>query len=215
MKNRLLALAIFLFLPGITEKVSAQNVDLTVLYGYTFNDRFDVYEGYGEVSDGGLFTGILSFGLNPNYDIELYYSRQNAKFDFNYYYDFNGFNTNGIIRNEPASVNYIQIGGCRNQALDPVGKATAFAGLNLGAAGIVPEADKYDDIWKFALGFKAGIKYFFSEKVGLRLQTQLQMPVLYTSGSIWIGTGGTSVGMSGGSTITQFGFSGGLIYRLK
>ena len=191
--------------------VSAQNIDLTVMYGYNFDDKFDVSSGYGKISDGGLFAGLLSFGIKENYDIELYYSRQEAKFDFEYYYN----NIFQELRNEPASMNYIQLGGCRNQNLDAAGKAIGFGGLNLGAAGIVPDSDRYEDIWKFAFGLKAGIKYFFNEKFGLRLQTNLQVPVLYTAGSIWVGTGGASVGMSAGSTITQFGFSGGLIYRLK
>jgi hypothetical protein len=217
MKKGLLKLMILTILTGYCSVSSGQGVgvDVTAMYGYNFNDKFDVYEGYGEVSDGGVFTGIISFALNPKYDIELYYSRQEAEFDFDYYYNFNGFNTSGKIRNEPASVNYIQIGGCRNQALDAVGKAIAFGGINLGTMGLVPEASNYDDIWKFAFGLKAGLKYFFSDKVGMRIQTQMQVPVLYTSGSIWVGTGGASVGMSAGSTITQFGFSGGLIYRLK
>lgn len=202
---------LFLALLLNSVKSSAQHIDLTVMYGYNFADKFDVSSGYGKISDGGVATGILSFGLKEHYDLELYYSRQKADFNFEYYYN-NLFNE---IKNEPAAVNYIQLGGCRNQRLDAAGKAIGFFGLNMGAAGIVPENDKYDDVWKFAFGLKAGIKYFMSEKVGLRLQTNLQIPVLYTAGSIWVGTGGASVGMSAGSTITQFGFSGGLIFRLK
>lgn len=198
----------------LSERSQAQvGIDLTGMYGYTFDDKFDIYEGHGKISDGGVITGILSFRINPKYDIELYYSNQKATFTFDSYYDY------GVLVNQPivedATMQYLQLGGCRNQQLDANGRTNFFGGVNLGAGWITPESNKYDDIWKFAFGLKAGIKHMVSERVGIRIQTQLQVPVLYTSGSIWVGTGGTSVGMSAGSTITQFGFSGGLIFRLK
>jgi hypothetical protein len=200
---------VLLFMTSVMSGFS-QGIDLSLLTGYNFADRFSVQRGEGRLDEGAAYGGIVSFGLDPNYDLELMYLRQDSRVDFDDY-----FYLSRPITDEKVSVNYIQIGGCRNTNLDPVGKSVFFGGMNVGVVGFNPVSSNYNEIWKFAAGLKAGFKYYFSEKIGMRVQANLQMPVLYTSGSIWVGSGGVDVGMSGGSTITQFGFSGGLVFRLK
>ena len=63
---------------------------------------------------------------------------------------------------------------------------------------------------KFSFGFTGGIKYFFTERIGVRAQAQLLIPLEW--GGVYYGYGG-SVYTSGGSLL-QLNFTGGLIFRL-
>lgn len=190
-------------------KLNAQ-VTLTPMAGYTFDETFDVDGGSAHVSDGFTYGGILGFIVNPHYTLELTYSRQEAIGKYNYYGYYGNISDNNI----PISINYMQIGGCRLQPLGASGKAEGFGGMNVGAVLVAPSENSYTDAWRFAVGFKLGVNIWASDKIGIRLQSNLQMPVQYFGGSIYVGTGGSGVGVSAVSTITQFGFTGGLIYKI-
>jgi hypothetical protein len=61
-----------------------------------------------------------------------------------------------------------------------------------------------------------GVKYFFTPGVGQRLQADLTFPVTNVGGSLWWSPGsGTSVGVSSYVPFLQFGFTGGLVLKLK
>ena len=74
--------------------------------------------------------------------------------------------------------------------------------------------ETYSESWFFSLGVNAGAKVYFSKRVGLRLQAQGYLPVQGAAFSMFVGTGGASTGVSVYSTLFQFGFTGGLIFRL-
>ena len=63
---------------------------------------------------------------------------------------------------------------------------------------------------RFAFSFKGGVNIMFSDRVGLNLQGNLYVPVVW--GGLYIGTGGA--GVSAGSTTIMGGFSGGLVFLL-
>ena len=176
---------------------------LTGTGGYVFQDKIHLENGGDAyISDGGSYGAILTIEPVPSAAFELIYHRQ----------DFTGTFQNFIHEDVKASVNYIMIGGCGQRAL---GDSRLFAGLNLGAAIFADKDDAYTDVWKFAVGGKLGAKIFPSPRVGILLQTNIDIPVQWASGGLYFGTGGAGAGVSTGSSITQFGFTGGLIFRLK
>ncbi len=59
---------------------------------------------------------------------------------------------------------------------------------------------------------KGGVNIWASEKVGLKLQTNLMSMVQAVGGGLFFGTGGASVGVSTFSTLLQFSLGGGLVY---
>ena len=63
---------------------------------------------------------------------------------------------------------------------------------------------------KFEFGFTGGAKYFFTDRIGIRLQAQLLIPIEW--GGVYYSSGG-SVFTTGGSLL-QLNFTGGLIVRL-
>jgi hypothetical protein len=73
-----------------------------------------------------------------------------------------------------------------------------------------------DDVWRFAIGIGAGMKVMFTERIGIRLQGRLLMPMYFAGVGFYagIGTGGASSGLSlnTGSVIFQGDFQGGLVF---
>jgi hypothetical protein len=211
MKKTLLIIVVG-FLSLCTTKLKAQGaLELTPFIGYTFDDTFYPSSGGdAKINDGMTYGGILSLSVHPNYDFEFLYSRQEATGQYNSYGYF-GFPVSDY--NIPLSVNYFMLGGNRLQNLGATGKVQGFAGMNLGGVLFSMQDKAYDDVWKFAFGFKLGVKAMFNDVVGIRLQTNLMMPVQSGGVGIYAGSGGVSTGVSTFSTITQFGFSGGLVFR--
>jgi hypothetical protein len=94
-------------------------------------------------------------------------------------------------------------------------KITGFSGLNLGAGLLSSKDDIFSTITKFAMGFDLGIKIKVSEKIGVRLQTNLNFPISSSGGTMWWSSGGSNVEMTGNVPIWSFGFNGGLIFKIK
>ncbi len=182
----------------------AQSIELTPFSGYTFPENFYVENGEVRISGGHTYGGMLTFNISEMYGVELIYTRQDAEADVT------AFLLND--RNVPVSVNYIQAGGIRYFPLSST--TSLLGGLNLGAAGLVPK-EKYDQGWLFAFGLKGGVKHYFSERIGVRIQANLQMPVQWAGAGFFVGTGGSGVSVNSFSTIFQFSFTGGLVFRLK
>jgi hypothetical protein len=189
----------------------SQVVEIAPLAGYTFADRFDLYGGYGRVGDGFTYGGTLAVKFSKYSALELLYTRQDAIGEF-YALDY----YTGVIyedSNVPLSVNYFEIGGL---ALRPVGaeeRIEPFLGVEVGAALIAPKED-FNDVWKFAAGVKAGMKIWFSDALGIYFQGNLQMPMQFAGVGIFGGSTGLTTGVTTTTTITQFGFSGGLVFRM-
>ena len=71
-----------------------------------------------------------------------------------------------------------------------------------------------EDEVRFAMGFGAGVKIFFSENIGLRLHGRLLFPLNFTGGGMYVGTGGAGVSVGAGIPVLQGDLSAGLIIGL-
>jgi hypothetical protein len=185
----------------------AQSVELTPIGGYTFQSTKNYAGGQTRVHDGFTYGGALTVNASPFNAIEVSYYRYetDATAHTNYigYMEFSG----------PVAVNYMFIGGKRLFTAND--KVTGFTGVNLGAGWMSSENGKFSTMTKFAMGFDAGVKIMASEKVGIRLQTNIYFPITSTGGSFYVGTGGTGMAMYGYVPMWSFGFNGGLIFKLK
>lgn len=185
------------------QTVKAQSVELTPFYGYTLRSTFDVYGGSMRVYGGSTYGGILTYNINSNYGIEFMYSRQSTEADARSIY----LEDYGV----PVAVVYTMVGGLKQFPVSE--QVIPFAGLNVGAAGLIPQGRRYEDGWRFAFGVKAGSKFMFSEKIGLRLQAAMNVPVQGFGSSFFVGTGGSGVSVNSYSSIFQFSFTGGLVFH--
>ncbi|WP_163711729.1 hypothetical protein [Mangrovibacterium lignilyticum] len=203
-----LIFAVTFFLLVLCLKVSyAQSVEFTPIAGYTFADRFDIYRGYGRVGGGFTFGGTFAYVVDSQLAIELSYSRQDAWATA--WSDYYGFDYDDKI-----SANYLLLGGTK---ILPLSEAfRVFGGMGAGIGIFSPKGRDLNTITKFAVGVKAGLKYFFTGRVGFVAQTSLNFPITNASGSLWWDVGnGASVGVSSTVPFVQFGLSGGLVFRLN
>ncbi len=74
-----------------------------------------------------------------------------------------------------------------------------------------PEDTKYETNIYAAMNFSGGVKIYLSEKLGLRLQGRLLMPLYVSGGGFYVGTGGAGVSVGAGVPILQGDLSAGLI----
>jgi len=88
-----------------------------------------------------------------------------------------------------------------------------FGLLTVGASVFHP-ADNGDDQWTFTFALGGGVKIYLSDKIGIRLQGRLIVPMILSGTSLWFGTGGVGVGVGTYTTIAEGDLSGGLFFRL-
>ena len=188
-------------------EIQAQGLEITPITGYTFPASYRITSGTARLGDGQNWGGNLGFALNDFMEIELSYN----------YMATRATASSPLISNRVdvrTNVHYAMIGANR---LFPTSDAmTFFAGFKMGTGTLAFPDREYNNVTKFSWGIQGGMKYFATDRIGIRMQANLMMPVLAAGGSLWWSPGsGTAVGISTFSPIVQFGFTGGIIFRLQ
>jgi hypothetical protein len=187
--------------------LKAQGVEITPITGYTFPASYRITSGTARLGDGQNWGGNLGFSLNDFMEVELSYSYMGTR-----------ATASSPLLNDRVDVrtqvHYAMIGANR---LFPTSESlTFFGGMKMGTGTLAFTDGEFRNITKFSFGIQGGMKYFATERVGVRIQANLMMPVVSAGGSLWWSPGGgTAVGVSTWSPIVQFGFTGGLIFRLQ
>jgi hypothetical protein len=195
---------------GLVVAALAQpTITLMTFESYTFPDQFETEYGSGKIQDGFQWGGGLEFGLAETAAVELIY--QNLKTDA--YYD--GYSLIGVERlSGTVGINYVMLGFTKYAPFSE--KVAGFGTLDLGVGWMTTsETLESGNPTKFSWGGRLGIRIMASEKVSLRIHTQLFSPVQWAGGGFYFGTGGAGAGVTTGSTIYQFNLGGSLNFRLK
>ncbi len=182
----------------------AQRVEITPFGGYVFPARWNASNGSLYFYGNAQYGGILDIGMSRVVDIELMYNRIDTKASseaIGYPYD-----------DVPLSENYYMVGVTKNFRINPT--VSPFLGMSLGGLYLAPKTSQYYSYWFFAMGVNGGAKIYFNKFVGIRLQAQLLMPVQSGGFSFYYGTGGGGSTVYLNSTLFDFGFTGGLIFRI-
>lgn len=185
--------------PGSTGPLPGAGNEISIVGGYSFGDRFEVDYGEARIDESGWLDATLSFPVKQVLNIELTYQYQPTTFSI---YSF-GISESYV----DADVHHFLIGGVKTlRSPYPV---VPFGGLKFG--GVLVSPKNYDSRMWFEVQLLGGLKYFISERVGIKLQIQLNMPMQGVGASIGCGTGGCGYGVSTFTTVTQFGGGGGLV----
>lgn len=190
--------------------VSIAQIEINAYGGYVPSSKTAYsYNGYRLRIDGGANFGVaLSKVLPSGIAVELGYSH------FQSILKQDG-GIIDVVNPQDITVEYYQLG-----ALKPLMEGDTFIpyGLfSLGASRFAPK-EALQDYWRFAINVGLGMKYFFTDKVGIRLQARVLMPLYFQGAGFGcsIGTGGsgcgTGIGM--GSEILQADFTGGIVLRV-
>ncbi len=194
--------------------IFAQKIEITPFYGYQFNGKVVGYSGDLNVRDASAYGLMLDVTVRPGMQVELFYSRSDTRVDF---VEFRG----PTYKLTDVSVNYFQLGFLRT-----VKKMNNISMYGIGSLGTTlfspsgkdykqtPDIYYYEDWWLFSVTVGGGAKIMFSERVGLRLEGRLMMPITWAGGGFMVGTGGSGFYLGGGSAILQAGLSAGLTIAL-
>jgi hypothetical protein len=205
-KFTLIAMMVLLLSPFTT---SAQTtIEITPFGGYLFGGKVRYAQGDLNIVSNGSYGLALDFTVAPYQQVELFYTRMESTAEWRPF----GFQP-GVPDGEDLkiSVNYLQIGSLREFG---EGNVVPFGALTLGAVIFSSPNKNYNDVWRFAMSLGGGAKIFFSDKVGIRLQGRLLMPMYFAGVGGYIGTGGSGLTLNSWVPILQGDFTGGLIIRL-
>ena len=177
------------------------------------------FGGYEVASDVAVTQGELNVYSNPNYgasisfevdrglQAELLWIGQQTTMDLKRY--------TGIT--EPLfdiGIHYFHVGAIYEFRQTSKQKAFPFTSFSLGATWFDPEGSTYGDEWRFSIALGGGGKFYLSDKIGLRLQARLLLPLNFSSAGMWCGSGGCSVGVGSWATFLQADFTAGVFFRL-
>lgn len=199
MKHILFVLAISM---ALIQTSYSQKVEITPQYGYQVGAKYNYYGGYLKLKSSDQYG--LTFGINATDDItvEFMWAQQNTDIRIK---DFQFAPQETELTD--VVVNHYQIGAIH---MFGYSEARPFIGLSAGWSTFNPDMGIYDSTTTFTLGVSGGLKYFFTDRIGIRIQSQLLMPVSW--GGVYVGGGGG--GVTAGGSILQLNFSGGLIIGL-
>jgi hypothetical protein len=197
--------------------LKAQDIRLNTYAGYVFDDAVDSYfdpTNYykGRVNGGFLWGGGIEVRTQrEDYGVELLYLRQDTKAPMNYF-------QNGIkFTNFDLAVNHIMVAG--NRYFGPKdSKIEGYGGAMVGLTVLGlknPDNGRSSTKTKLGLGVRLGANIWVTEKVGLKVQTQLISVVQSVGGGFYFGSGGSGVGLASYSSVYQFGLGGGLVFKIS
>ena len=177
------------------------------------------FGGYEVASDVAVAQGDLNVYSNPNYgasiafevdrglQAELLWIGQQTTMDLK--------QLNGITKPLfDIGIHYFQLGVIHEFKQNSKQKAFPFGSFSLGATMFTPHGSTYSDEWLFSIAFGAGGKFYLSDKIGLRLQARLLLPINFSSVGMWCGSGGCSATVGSWATFVQADFTGGIFVRL-
>ncbi len=194
-----------------SDAISQGKIELTPFGGYMFGGKMRFYEGDLKINDNANYGLIMDVEVAPDTKIELLWSHMSteAGFQGKYGYDF--------LTTPPfdVSVGYIQIGSVRELNYDNI---RPFGAFTLGTTYFLPSGNtgevSYQDTWKFSVTLGGGAKIWLSDRIGIRLQGRLMMPMFWGGVGFTVGTGGSGFSVGAGTTMVQGDFTGGLIIAL-
>lgn len=204
-------IAIILFVIVISVESAVAQFEINAYAGYVPNSHtMYSYNGYRLKIDGGGNFGV-GVGMNTPMGVvaELSYMRFSSTLK-------QDGGVVEVVSPQPINVEYYQL-GVQKPLMD--GETFIPYGMfSLGASRFDP-SEQSEDYWRFAVGLGVGIKYFFTDAVGIRLQARMLMP-LYFGGvgfGCGIGTGGSSCGGGAyfGTEILQGDFTGGVVLKIN
>jgi hypothetical protein len=203
-RTRLLMILVIIVLMTSFIQVKAQKIELSPLIGYETGAYIHYSAGQLHIIGGMNYGGSLNVGMGGGRYVELSYTHMAGSLD--------NETAGRTEKLADLNVDYYSIGVL--QEMKPDAKATPYGLFTLGWVNYRP-SENYNNENKMHISLAGGIKIRASEKVGLRLQARLLMPLYYAGTAIYAGTGGAGYGVTGGILGVQGDFTAALVIMLR
>jgi opacity protein-like surface antigen len=143
----------------------SQGLEISALGGYRFGGTLTTVEHDLVMEAAPSFGLTVGFQIRRDMQMEIFYSRQNADVTV----------TTEGARDTPditeLGVGYWHIGWLYE--LRPPGGIRPYVVVRLGATRFDPVNIEADSAWRLSGGFGAGVRVFFTESIGVRVEAQL------------------------------------------
>lgn len=153
--------------PAVAQK---ERFEITPYYGHSFLGSFEIddYE-FGrldlEIDDATVDGIVIGFPIRRNLHLELFLNEQETGFGLDEGPFLGATHLGGI------DVNYYQAGVSWTASM---GQVRPFASLGAGVTRLAPNSDFLPESEShFSVGFGGGVKIFFADHVGFRLDARL------------------------------------------
>jgi opacity protein-like surface antigen len=204
--KKIVILMSIVFAMGFTAKAQ---MELSANFGWYWGGHVNFYEGkmdMGDVNNYNITAGVPT--MKGNW-IELSYSYAKSTSSFNPYTGFPAYD----YFEAKLNTHYILIGSY--QRFDVGGKVEPFIGISLGAAIFDLDYSNYSNVWRFAGSLGGGLIINASDKIAIRLQGRLLMPMYFAGIGFYAGSGGSGFSLNSGSMMFQGDISAGLVFKIK
>ena len=202
--NSITGMLVYFLLTGITDS-QAQRFELSPFVGYETGSKVYTSVGYIYVGAGMDYGGSFDFKLRGNRYAEISFSHLMSGLSVD-----DGTNEVYVC---DLGVNYYSIGIL--QETRQQSKISPYGLLSLGWVNYNPKKEDISGENKMHVSLAGGIKIKASERIGLRLQARLLMPVFYSGANFNSSTGGTSTNVSTTSVAFQGDFTAALVFVIK
>ena len=202
--NLIIGIAVAILVVSVTQ-INAQKVELSPFVGY--ETGANIYSSYGDlhIGDGMDWGGSLDVGMGGGRYGEFSYSHMAS------YLDLESGITNERLCD--LAIDYYSLGIL--QEVRPDSKATPYGLFTLGIVNYRPTTGDISAENKMHISLAGGVKIKTSERIGIRLQARLLMPLYYAGTYFTAGTGGAGVSMGGGIKGVQGDFTAALVINLR
>ena len=219
---RFSVITLFIILMSGPSVLRAQGkFELSPFGGYMFGGSLNMYQGKFKINNNANYGLALDIEVARDTKLELFWTQMNTTAQFNPYYGYDYLALSSFNIN----VGYIQIGSVRelevdNDQIKPFGVFTIGTtyfmpkDATFSTSSQYPSGATLDDVWKFSVTLGGGVKIFLSDRVGIRLQGNLMLPMFWAGAGFTVGTGGSGVSVGAGTSMIQGDFTGGLIFAL-
>ncbi len=174
----------------------APKAELTGQYGYSFGAIIRTYEGDVTLEGSSWYGGTVGFFLKPSIILEATYLYRTGGLSL---YNGNPW-TPGTpdLNATQVTTQYAQIGSLKTFRK---GKVAPFVGGQLGLGWVSSDVPNTDTDIYFTVSGLGGAKIYLSDKIGIRLQGRLLLPIFFGSMGFYCGTGGCGAGVGGSGTV--------------
>jgi opacity protein-like surface antigen len=202
---------------GSSAPAADVQVEVTPFIGYQMGASTNSYYGKLRYRDGESYQISMNFDIVDAAEIELSYnySKSYLELDNYSYYPSPPIYGNRI----DANYHFYQVGVLKGMRM---GNIKPYGLMTLGAAHMtftdksqVEDSYNTDDVWRFAFNLGLGVKYYMSDRIGIRIQGKLNLPISGVGFGIGCGGGGCGSGVSTTSYFVQGEVQAGLIIVLK
>lgn len=190
---------------------SAQKVEFTPFLGWAFGGTFknvNVPSGTGvnrlDIANSPDYGLIIDFSLMPQLQIELLGQWQNSRLKTH-------DNVTGGDRDviDPLNVAYYHIGVVFQMPRKELKKPQGFVAITGGISRF--SSDSTESATRFSMGGAFGGKWFFSERIGARLQSRVMVSYFPSTSQLFCDPGGLCYQIPANSFLPQIDISAGVI----